>query len=286
MTLTWDEIPYDLAIIGTSAAVGDELGWFTLAPGFNDTQWAHQLGYPSAGSGLMTGLAWVQRDAWYSLYTANAATGSDIMGPGSSGGPLYLYDQYGGARLIGVKTSGSATTSQWADIDLLYPRLLRATVENNFLLNPTRTPVIEGTSAGDTLFFTPHLEQVIGGLGTDTLVYSSQYASYQVRRQEGIVLVDDLQDSGGPAQLTSVERLAFTNGTLALDVGAGETAGTLYRLYQAAFARAPDQSGLNYWIDTIDRGLSAEQAAFNFVTSSEFAALYGQHPSDELLLTR
>jgi hypothetical protein len=154
------------------------------------------------------------------------------------------------------------------------------------LFNPTRTPVIEGTSAGDTLFFTPNLEQVTGGLGTDTLVYSSQYAFYRVRRQEGIVLVDDLQDSGGPARLASVERLAFADGTLALDVGAGETAGTLYRLYQAAFDRAPDRSGMNYWIDTVDRGLSAEQAAYYFFTSSEFAALYGRHPSDELLLTR
>jgi hypothetical protein len=52
-------------------------------------------------------------------------------------------------------------------------------------------------------------------------------------------------ESLGTDTLIGFKRLEFTDGTLALDVDAGDTAGQAYRLYQAAFARTPDMSGFH-----------------------------------------
>ncbi|WP_207888910.1 trypsin-like serine protease, partial [Pseudomonas sp. 100_A] len=133
-TLTTAESQYDIALIGLSQAVGDQVGWFGVASGYNDWQQAYQIGYPSDGTGMMLGTAWVDRNSLYSVYRADASTGSDIMAPGSSGGPLFILDELGDPYVIGVRSSGSATTSYWADVDLLYEQIVLAMGENDSLL--------------------------------------------------------------------------------------------------------------------------------------------------------
>ncbi|WP_296258785.1 MULTISPECIES: DUF4214 domain-containing protein [unclassified Pseudomonas] len=74
--------------------------------------------------------------------------------------------------------------------------------------------------------------------------------------------------------LTNIERVEFGDGSsLALDVQAGQNAGSAYRLYQAAFDRKPDTAGLKYWIAEMDKGQSVGQIAQSFVNSDEFKAL-------------
>ena len=81
--------------------------------------------------------------------------------------------------------------------------------------------------------------------------------------------------------LSGFKRIEFADGTLALDIDAGETAGQAYRLYQAAFARTPDISGVSYHMNDIeDNGLALENVANNFIASPEFKAKYGENPSD------
>ena len=284
-TLTMAEAQHDLAVIGISEMPGHQLGWFSLAAGYDAPQLAYQLGYPASGTGLMAGQAWVERAALQSVYSAYAAQGSDIMGPGSSGGPLYVFDAQGSAQLIGVRTSGNETTSQWADIGLLYPEILRAIVRNDFLLRDGET-TWKGTPDNDRLEHTLHHRRVDAGEGLDTLSFSDPANAFHVRREGSLAWVDNQNDSAPATELIAVERLTFTDGTLALDVAAGETAGSLYRLYQAAFARTPDTPGLNYWIQTMDNGLFLAEAAFYFMGSREFQQLYGAQPSDEALLAR
>lgn len=84
--------------------------------------------------------------------------------------------------------------------------------------------------------------------------------------------------------LIGVERLQFNDGVLALDVGAGETAGSAFRLYQAAFDRQPGQAGLAYWVELMDAGLGLQEVASRFVGSPEFVELYGIQPSSETLI--
>ena len=75
------------------------------------------------------------------------------------------------------------------------------------------------------------------------------------------------------------KRLVFTNGTMALDTGYNENTGQAYRIYQAAFARTPDTSGLSYWIESIDQGSSFYNVAWGFIGSDEFRSIYGANPT-------
>ncbi|WP_198384183.1 DUF4214 domain-containing protein [Roseomonas sp. KE2513] len=47
-----------------------------------------------------------------------------------------------------------------------------------------------------------------------------------------------------------------------------------YRLYTAAFARAPDQPGLDYWTKELNAGATPLEVARNFTLSNEFKSLY------------
>ena len=58
-----------------------------------------------------------------------------------------------------------------------------------------------------------------------------------------------------------------------------------YRLYQAAFDRKPDVSGLDYWYHQMNSGMALEQVASGFINSAEFKALYGNNPSNAELVT-
>lgn len=182
-TLTWSESRYDVALIGLDQAIGDQVGWFGMAAGYDSPQWAYQIGYPSGSSGMMLGEAWIERSHYYSVYNAYASSGSDIMGPGSSGGPLFVYDN-DAPYIIGVKSSGSTTASTWADIGLLYSQLVDFIDYNDYLLpsntddSHTNSPDDSPTSTDDSPISSPvdwrdrSLDEFVKTLGTlkaDTL---------------------------------------------------------------------------------------------------------------------
>jgi hypothetical protein len=77
----------------------------------------------------------------------------------------------------------------------------------------------------------------------------------------------------GVDTLVDVERVEFADLAVAFDTEGA--AGQAYRLYQAAFDRAPDLPGLGLWIAQLDRGMSLGTVANYFVGSPEFQALYG-----------
>ncbi len=82
-----------------------------------------------------------------------------------------------------------------------------------------------------------------------------------------------------------MERINYEDGILRVDIDGN--AGEVYRLYQAAFDRTPDQDGLEYWIDERDGGSTMTQIANNFILSDEFQDLYGDPDtvSNEAFLT-
>jgi hypothetical protein len=114
-----------------------------------------------------------------------------------------------------------------------------------------------------------------GGGGLDTVVYQGTLAGYAVSSGAASVTVSG---AGVQDTLVNVERLQFSDASLAFDVDGN--AGAAYRLYQAAFDRAPDAAGLGYWIKMLDSGQTLEQASAAFTASQEFAGLYGANPSD------
>ncbi len=137
--------------------------------------------------------------------------------------------------------------------------------------------VITGARGNDTLD---------GGVGRDTAVYAGPRASYTVT---ATTITDQTPNRDGADIVASIERLRFADGTLALDIalpGQGESnAGSAFRLYEAAFNRAPDLPGLAFWIKAMDGGMSALQAAQGFVASQEFRNVYGADPTAQQLVT-
>ncbi len=280
--LTWSESQYDVALIGLSEAIGDQVGWFGMASGYNQTQWAYQIGYPSGSSGMMLGKAWIEQSGFYSVYNTVSSEVSDIMGAGSSGGPLFVY-QNGTPYIIGVKSSGSTTASTWADIGLVYDQLIGYIDSNDSLLTEN---TILGTAFNDRLHATTNGERIDGRDGLDVLVYDGGSILYEVvLHSADTATVSNRSIDRDVDALSNIERIQFSDGTLALDIAAGEIAGSAYRLYQAAFGRTPDSKGLSFWVNAMDTGTSLWDVAAYFTRSPEFAALHGQNPSDAALLS-
>ncbi|WP_284180415.1 FG-GAP-like repeat-containing protein [Rhabdaerophilum sp. SD176] len=85
-------------------------------------------------------------------------------------------------------------------------------------------------------------------------------------------------DNFGIDTIANVERFLFSDGELAFDLSGN--AGQVYRLYQAAFARVPDQPGLKHNVTLVDGGLSLQQMSSAFLASAEFQQKYGSNPTD------
>ena len=58
-----------------------------------------------------------------------------------------------------------------------------------------------------------------------------------------------------------------------------------YRIYKAAFDRTPDEEGLGYWIQELDKGFALHQVTNSFVISQEFKNLYGADLNNEGFIT-
>ncbi|UOD50409.1 DUF4214 domain-containing protein [Orrella daihaiensis] len=133
--------------------------------------------------------------------------------------------------------------------------------------------------AGDDLFdVTGTNLSLDGGVGLDTAAYRVSFAMVTIDRRgdDEWIVTSAGSDSD---TLKSIERLSFTDVNVALDISG--ISGQAYRIYQAAFDRAPDTSGLGYWIAQMDQGASLSSVAMGFVQSLEFETRYGASSSDE-----
>ncbi|MQA23346.1 DUF4214 domain-containing protein [Rugamonas rivuli] len=141
-----------------------------------------------------------------------------------------------------------------------------------------------GSNGNDILLGQPSGAAIHGGAGTDTAIFAGQRIEYNIVQHDGHTEVSQRFTGGGTSILDGVERLLFDDKTIALDVdGVG---GKAYRLYQAAFDRAPDESGLGYWIANMDKGLSLQATAGFFIGSEEFGRRYGANLSNEDFVTQ
>ena len=127
---------------------------------------------------------------------------------------------------------------------------------------------------------------ISGGAGSDIALYSGVRAGFTVLRKDGSVTVLDSAGAEGVDTLVQVERLAFADTNVALDVGAGEIGGMAYRLYQAAFNRTPDAAGVGFWIGLLDRGVGMKTVAQGFLDSQEYRDAYGSALSNRDIVTR
>lgn len=116
--------------------------------------------------------------------------------------------------------------------------------------------------------------------------------------KSGTDALDTLSISGVKGQLTITDGIAIAETTsgkfvfdndverviingqkhVALDIDGN--AGDAFRMYQAALNRTPDKDEVGYWINRLDKGDSLETVAGGFLSSPEFAQLYGSSPSN------
>ena len=148
---------------------------------------------------------------------------------------------------------------------------------DNFDFNGALNEVLKGndtvigSSGNDLIKSAGGNDTIDGGSGVDTVFYAGTKSNVSVVNNGSSFTV---KANGKVDTLTNVERVGMGDGSvLALDVKAGENAGSAYRLYQAAFDRKPDAAGLKFWTGALDSGASATQVAQGFVSSKEFQTL-------------
>jgi serralysin len=134
--------------------------------------------------------------------------------------------------------------------------------------------LVAGGALSDTLAARAGDDTIVGGAGRDTARYGGAHDGVAVSRVGSGFRVVDKSGAGGSDTLYGVERLEFQDGAVALD--SGGTGGQAYRLYQAAFNRAPDPGGLGFWLAQLDKGADLTGVARAFVESPEFQTTYGK----------
>ncbi|GAB3404877.1 S8 family serine peptidase [Massilia agilis] len=139
-----------------------------------------------------------------------------------------------------------------------------------------------GTAMADRFVSTAANDSIDGKGGLDTVVFLGPRANYSIAQSGSQATVTDLTGKDGVDTLAGIERLAFTDKNVALDINGD--AGQVYRLYQAAFGRVPDEGGLGYWISAKDGGMALVDIARQFMASKEAVDLYGASPSAEALV--
>jgi hypothetical protein len=139
---------------------------------------------------------------------------------------------------------------------------------------------LDAGTGNDTITLVGGGQTVVGGDGIDTLVVAGNRADYTLSR-DGFPTLKHKTDAA--VQFTGVERIAYADVTLALDTDG--VAGQAYRLYKAAFGRAPDADGLGFWISKMDQGTSLNAVAAAFAQSAEFKQAYASDLSHTELIT-
>ncbi len=145
---------------------------------------------------------------------------------------------------------------------------------------------LDGGEGNDVLVGGAGSDTLSGGVGLDSARYSGATANYTITRGVDGFQVVDKRGAGGDGSdtLVGVERVVFADGAVALDIDG--VAGQAFRIYRAAFDRAPDPGGMGFWLSVMDRGVTLHEVAGGFVSSKEFGDLYGADPTNAEMVTR
>lgn len=248
----------DVALITLGEAAGDVYGWMGIDTNFSSGS-INLTGHPSALDNFSSntqGQTYADSVDWF------FSISSFGVSPGNSGGPLW-YDNGSGPRVIGVVSTGIAAADLGA-----HQWLINAIGANDHYMGGVAPAVENHVGSSAVLDFhyvsgTRSQYSLTGDLASATLTHLNS-------------------GSDGTDRLTSIDRIVFADGILALDIEG--TAGQAYRIYEAAFDRTPDLGGLSYWIDRMDDGTGVRQVAADFINSREFIAMYGAGVTNQQLV--
>lgn len=150
---------------------------------------------------------------------------------------------------------------------------------NDVLYGGNGVNLLDGGNGNNTMYGGPSNDVFVAGTGNNT-IYGNGGVNVlvlpELKNQATITLNGGSPTISGPigTETTSaVGVLQFLDGTLATDPASNT--GQVYRLYQAAFDRAPDAGGLGYWTDVMNQGTPLTTLAQSFASTSEFQSSYG-----------
>ncbi|QBE66264.1 DUF4214 domain-containing protein [Pseudoduganella lutea] len=198
--------------------------------------------------------------------TFHQGAGSDTIAGGAGQDTVVFANDYAAYRVL---REGDTLTVTGEGADIL------SGIE--YLRFADRTLGIDAFGAGvtdgnDIIIAPSGSARIDGGGGRDMVIFAGARAGYQVQADgDGYTVTGTA--SGTVDVVVDVERVQFADASVALDVDGAP--GQLYRLYEAAFGRAPDQAGLGFWLAGADNGLALGNVAQAFAQSPEFGALYG-----------
>jgi hypothetical protein len=153
----------------------------------------------------------------------------------------------------------------------------------------TQNAVVEGMSfEGDQIFSeTMGNSALNGGPGFDIFVYDGMRADYTIDQSENASFV--VSRPGVQVDvLSDVEKLVFDDAALLMGIKSG-VADYTYALYQAAFARRPDEAGFLFWEGVMTSGFYGEGEAAElglsraFTGSEEFRSLFTSDTTEDYL---
>lgn len=189
----------------------------------------------------------------------------------------------GSDSLLNVETIQFSNMALAPASDASVGQTFSGTAANNVIDGTNGDDIMSGNDGNDRLIVHAGNDVVDGGAGVDSVVFSGNRSDYAVYKTTTGLTVVDNAGSHGVDTLSNTERLVFGDTAMAYDIDGN--AGMAYRLYQAAFNRAPDLPGLGYWINSLDVGYSMMNVASGFYNSDEFRALYGTSASNADILT-
>jgi hypothetical protein len=159
---------------------------------------------------------------------------------------------------------------------------VRGGIKNDVFTGFGGNDYFDGKSGVDTAIFRGALRDYT--ITTDTTLDRTDPSG--MNRLPARIVTDNTADRDGIDTLVGVERIRFSDMTLALDTSKGSNAGDIYRLYKAAFDRPADAAGLGYWVKMIDTGShTLLTAAQGFINSPEFLKLSGVNSSNATFVT-
>lgn len=273
---------FDFSACTSSVTINLNAGSFSAtAPGFNNVSIAFNVTIEKAIAG--SGGSTIYANNAGNTITGGAGadliyggTGSDTVSGGSGVDTMVLARAYSKYVLSGSSSTAQVLgdgTDKLSSIEIL--QFSDRTIDLSKI-----ALIVNGSAANDKLISGAGSELITGGAGFDTTTYSSARAAYSVQASGSEFLVTD-SASASQDVLSGVERLFFATGNaVALDIGDHQIGGEAYRIYQAAFNRAPDLVGLGFWIRALDNGFTLSQVADYMMAGSEFIKAYGSNLSN------
>ena len=219
-----------------------------------------------------------------SLTSVYRGVGLFTFGDGIGYGTVTGFSEYVNGALtldvsgFSVSGVGVAPTITTGNVGMLFRSILNG---NDVIYGSAFDDNLIGGVGKDIYYPGAGTNMIRDGGGQDIAVLTGQYKQYTITGYlEGNTSYKTFahQDGASKTTVAGVGRIQFDDGTLALDISGN--AGQAYRLYKAAFDRAPENDGLKFWIGTLDTGTTLKTVTQAFVDSAEFQTLYASASSN------